>query len=310
MTVDVADHGTTSGAPAFDPAPPGERYFRHPGDVVRLVVWGTIAALLVLLIEIGTRTTGGIATDIGQVAARTPGELRQLLLAVTQIITILVPAAVLVTLLLQRRWRRLGLVVVAAAAVGCSGSRSTPRSMCPDDCRTQFGPGRGSPPPASRRSRIWPVPLRRRRSASPGWAGSGVAPPTSRWSPSPSSWPWPGAQARRPSRWRRRSGSPSAPRCSLRSGHPTADPRRRRSRRHWVQQAYPSPNYSCSGPKAAGPSSTARHRPRHTRCSSRSSARTVATPISCTAVTERCCSRPRTTSGRRRHSSWTSNTRP
>jgi uncharacterized protein (TIRG00374 family) len=121
MTVDAtASRETAPGDPVtFGDAPPGERYFRHPGDVVRLVLWATITALLVLLIEIATHTTGGVAADVGQVAARAPGELRQLLLAVTQIITILVPVAILVALLLRQRWRRLGLLVLAAGA-GCA----------------------------------------------------------------------------------------------------------------------------------------------------------------------------------------------
>src|SRR4051812_15330820 len=118
MTIDAtAEPGTTSGgSTAFDLAPPGERYFRHPGDVVRLAVWGTTTVLLVALIELGTHTTGGVATDLGQVAARAPGELRQLVLAVTQIVTILAPTAIVVGLLLRRRWRRLGLLVLAAGA--------------------------------------------------------------------------------------------------------------------------------------------------------------------------------------------------
>ena len=46
--------------------PPGDRYFRHPGDVVRLVVWGAAAILLVLLLRLAKSTSAGLTTDIGQ----------------------------------------------------------------------------------------------------------------------------------------------------------------------------------------------------------------------------------------------------
>ena len=77
MTVDdqpqARDRFEPHGAP-FDLAPPGERYFRHPGDVVRLVLWATItASCSSLIIEIGPRTTSdGVAADLGRVAARAP----------------------------------------------------------------------------------------------------------------------------------------------------------------------------------------------------------------------------------------------
>ena len=37
-----------SAIPGVHDRPPGERYYRHPGDLVRLVVWGTATVLLVL----------------------------------------------------------------------------------------------------------------------------------------------------------------------------------------------------------------------------------------------------------------------
>ena len=47
----------------LDVRPSGEPYFRHPGDAVRLVVWGTVAALLFLFIWLATATSEGVATD-------------------------------------------------------------------------------------------------------------------------------------------------------------------------------------------------------------------------------------------------------
>ena len=45
LTVDgvVAVHPVgagSAGAPGTDLRPPGDRYYRHPGDAVRLVLWG------------------------------------------------------------------------------------------------------------------------------------------------------------------------------------------------------------------------------------------------------------------------------
>jgi undecaprenyl-diphosphatase len=106
----------TVGAPA-DPAvdrPPGERYFRHPGDVVRLVVWLAAAVALVLFIEVAEATSTGLSADLGAAASRISRGVRELLLAVTQVGAIAVPAVVLVVLLWQRRFRRLGMVLLAA----------------------------------------------------------------------------------------------------------------------------------------------------------------------------------------------------
>src|SRR5206468_11303726 len=63
-------HAPVRDTPAFDPAPPGERYYRHPGDVVRLVLWGTAALLLAIVIQVGTHTTDGVAADLGRVTGR------------------------------------------------------------------------------------------------------------------------------------------------------------------------------------------------------------------------------------------------
>ena len=98
-----------------DLRPPGERYFRHPGDVVRLVLWLAAAVLLVVFIEVATATSTGVSTDLGDAAARISLAVRELVLAVTQVAALVVPAAVLLTLLYQRRFRRLGVVTLAAA---------------------------------------------------------------------------------------------------------------------------------------------------------------------------------------------------
>jgi undecaprenyl-diphosphatase len=111
-TITAADPSPT----AIDAAPPGERYYRHPGDVVRLVLWGAAALLLAIVIEVGTHTTEGLTADLGRVGARAPTSVRELLLALTQVGAVVVPAVVALGLVWTQRWRRLGLLALAAVA--------------------------------------------------------------------------------------------------------------------------------------------------------------------------------------------------
>lgn len=97
----------------FDARAPGERYYRHPGDVVRLVIWGVVAVLLVLFIEVATGTDDGLRSDLGDAAALIPHAVRELALAAAQFAAALVPLVVAAVLAVQRRWRRLGVLVLA-----------------------------------------------------------------------------------------------------------------------------------------------------------------------------------------------------
>jgi uncharacterized protein (TIRG00374 family) len=103
--------------PVFDERPPGERYFRHPGDVVRLVLWGAATIVLVLLIELAEGTDDGIRQDLGEAVDLIPLAVRELVLAAAQIAALLVPVVIALCLITQRRWRRT-IVLVAAAALG------------------------------------------------------------------------------------------------------------------------------------------------------------------------------------------------
>ena len=96
--------------------PPGDRYFRHPGDVVRLVVWGVAAVLLVLLLRLGKETSQGVTEDLGRAASSIPDAVREFALALAQVGALLVPAVIVALLVWQRRWRRLALVIAGAAA--------------------------------------------------------------------------------------------------------------------------------------------------------------------------------------------------
>jgi glycosyltransferase 2 family protein len=102
--------------PVFEERAPGERYYRHPGDVVRIVVWGVVTLVLILLIELAEGTNAGLREDLGEAAGLIPRAVRQLAIAVAQVAAVLVPLVVAGCLVVQRRWRRTIVVVVAAAA--------------------------------------------------------------------------------------------------------------------------------------------------------------------------------------------------
>ena len=106
-----------AGAPTDQVRPPGERYFRHPGDVVRLVIWGLAALLLGVFLRLATDTSDGLTSDLGRAASRVPTAVRELALALVQVGAIVVPVVVVVLLVLQQRWRRL-LVGAVAGVIG------------------------------------------------------------------------------------------------------------------------------------------------------------------------------------------------
>ena len=80
-------------APAFDLSPPGERYFRHPGDVVRLVVWGSVTLALAILLGTGTSTADGVTDDLSRLSGRAADSARELLLVLTQMAALAGPVA-------------------------------------------------------------------------------------------------------------------------------------------------------------------------------------------------------------------------
>jgi undecaprenyl-diphosphatase len=100
----------------FDPTPPGERYFRHPGDVVRTLLWGAAALLLFAVISVGTDTAEAITSDLARSAAKIPTSMRELLLVLTQVAALLAPIGLVAVLGYQRRWRRLLMTSGAAVA--------------------------------------------------------------------------------------------------------------------------------------------------------------------------------------------------
>ena len=97
-------------APTFDLSPPGERYFRHPGDVVRLVVWGSVTLALGILLGTGTSTADGVTDDLSRLSGRAADSARELLLVLTQMAALAGPVAVFAALAVKRRFRRIGLL--------------------------------------------------------------------------------------------------------------------------------------------------------------------------------------------------------
>ena len=76
----------------------------------------TVLLLLVLFVELATRTSRGVTADLGRAAAAVPDAAREFLLAVTQIVAVAFPVLVVAAIVAHRRWRRLGVVVLAAGA--------------------------------------------------------------------------------------------------------------------------------------------------------------------------------------------------
>ena len=83
---------------------------------MRLVLAGAALLLLVLFVELATSTSRGVSADLGRAATAVPDDARELLLAVTQIVALAFPILVVVAIVVRQRWRRLGVVVLAAAA--------------------------------------------------------------------------------------------------------------------------------------------------------------------------------------------------
>ena len=71
----VAAQGVTDGPSlpvGFDESPPGERYFRHPGDVLDVVLSAAALLVLIAFIHVSTGTSAGVRADLGQAATSAP----------------------------------------------------------------------------------------------------------------------------------------------------------------------------------------------------------------------------------------------
>lgn len=111
----VADSAPVATTP-FDTTPPGERYYRHAGDLVRLVVAAIVSVVVICLVTVARNTADGFTEDLADASGRIARSARELLLALAQSVAIAVPAVVVVVLVARRRWRRLLTVVCGALA--------------------------------------------------------------------------------------------------------------------------------------------------------------------------------------------------
>ena len=296
--------------------PPGERYYRHPGDVVRLVVWGVATVVLLLFIAVATGTSDGVRTDLGGAATAFPRAARELAAGRGP----------------GRRRRSSPVAVVGGARRGSSGGGGWRRSSAPPPSAPRVWVAARRCCSTTRRAiagalddeavaGLDPVPVARRTSpaaspsspsASRGCPGRGGGRSTVR------------RRARRSTHGRRRH-APAAPELLLavaagglagaavlvafgapnRRPTPAAVRRRpRRGRRRASQRL--ELRAGRRRPVPALPGVDARTGPR----SSRSTARTAATPTCSTAAYRnagRCASRA--TTGRRRRWPATSSTR-
>ena len=82
--------------------------------------------------SIASDTSDGLTTDLGRAASRLAEAVRELSLALAQVGAIVVPLAVVIVLVVQRRWRRLGVGTAGGRRPASPCSRwSTPSSTCP-----------------------------------------------------------------------------------------------------------------------------------------------------------------------------------
>jgi undecaprenyl-diphosphatase len=90
------------------------RRVRSPSDVLRLLVGGVLVVLGLVLATVAEHTVGGAQADLVDAVSRLPSGLEQGVVGVAQVIAISVIAVIAVTLMVQLRWRRLGVLALGA----------------------------------------------------------------------------------------------------------------------------------------------------------------------------------------------------
>ena len=94
-------------APCVHDRPPGERYYRHPGDIVRLVVWERAIVVFLLFIDVSTGTSDGVRTDLGDAATASSGRCPASSCWPRSRSPPWSARSIVVALAAQHRWRRL-----------------------------------------------------------------------------------------------------------------------------------------------------------------------------------------------------------
>lgn len=95
--------------------PPAQRTF-SPGDVVRLLVGVLLVLGGAMVATLAQSTIEGIEQDLLEAFARLPDRFERVVLSAAQLVTSVVPTVALVVLLVRRRFRTAGLLVLASAA--------------------------------------------------------------------------------------------------------------------------------------------------------------------------------------------------
>src|SRR5262245_53169176 len=90
------------------------RRVHSPTDTLRLLIGLALVALGIALAKVADRTVGGAQEDLVEVANRLPNSVENVVVSVAQIVTGSIVTVIAVVLMVQRRWRRLGVLVVAA----------------------------------------------------------------------------------------------------------------------------------------------------------------------------------------------------
>jgi len=107
----VSSDSSPASIEMFDP--PGTRRVFSPGDLLRLLIGLALIAGGTLVGALARSTIRGVELDLLQLVDRLPDTFEDLLLAIAQLFTRVIPTVALVMLLVTRRWRVALLLVLA-----------------------------------------------------------------------------------------------------------------------------------------------------------------------------------------------------
>src|SRR5262245_41395463 len=105
MATDVMARVETSLAP--------KGWYRHPADLARLIVALAVTALAMLVVHLYPDRVVSMSLDLVDLVSNVPGWLSTFAVGLLQLLALAVPLAVLVALVVRRRWSVLGLLAVA-----------------------------------------------------------------------------------------------------------------------------------------------------------------------------------------------------
>lgn len=112
--------------------PPSERRSFSPGDVLRLLVGLAITGLGALIASSAQSTIAGLEEDLLRAFARLPNQAESAVLSLAQLVTSIVPAAVFVVLLFQRKVK-LALLLLATGALATLAMATADAIFLDDD---------------------------------------------------------------------------------------------------------------------------------------------------------------------------------